>query len=58
MDQAAFYLGLARSTLYKLIQKREVPHMPLGGSARFSRRQLLEWVEEESRKTLTEREEE
>ena len=52
VDQAAFYLGVARSTLYKLVQRREVPCMRLGGSVRFSRRQLLEWVEEESRKTL------
>jgi excisionase family DNA binding protein len=52
IDQASEYLSVSRSTLYKLIQRGAVPHMKIGGGVRFSRRMLLEWVEEESRKNL------
>ena len=52
VDQASDYLAVARSTLYKLIQRGLVPHMKIGGAVRFSRRMLLEWVETESKKSI------
>ena len=52
VNQAGEYLAVARSTMYKLIERGAVPHMKIGGSVRFSRKMLLEWVEAESRKSI------
>ena len=52
VDQAATYLRVARSTLYKLVRRGAVPCMKVGGAVRFSRRTLLGWVESESMKNM------
>jgi excisionase family DNA binding protein len=49
VEQAAHYLQISRSALYKLIEAGRIPHRRIGGeqkgSIRFSKRQLLDWVE-------------
>lgn len=49
VEQAARYLQVSKSTLYKWIESRKVPYRRLGGNERgpirFSRRQLLLWIE-------------
>jgi excisionase family DNA binding protein len=45
VEQAADYLQLSRATLFKLMKEQRLPHAKLGGSIRFSKAQLLGWVE-------------
>ncbi|MFO8057437.1 MAG: helix-turn-helix domain-containing protein [bacterium] len=45
MDQAADYLQLSRATIYRLIKGGEIPVKRIGERYRFSRRRLLEWIE-------------
>jgi excisionase family DNA binding protein len=50
LDQAAAYLQISRATLYRLIKSGEIPGRRVGRRYRFSRRALLEWVEEKEGK--------
>jgi excisionase family DNA binding protein len=42
--EAARYLGISHHTLYKLLERREVPAAKIGGSWRFNRTTLDEFV--------------
>lgn len=42
--QAAEYLGISRHTLYKLVERREVPAAKVGGSWRLNRQALDAFV--------------
>ena len=44
IKQAAEYLSISHHTLYKLLEKKEVPAAKVGGSWRFSLEVLDEWV--------------
>ena len=44
IKQAAEYLNISHHTLYKLLEKKEVPAAKVGGSWRFSPEMLDEWV--------------
>lgn len=45
--QAAAFLGVALSTMYELIRTGQAPpHRKVGNRARFSKRALLEWLEQ------------
>jgi len=44
VDEAAVLLKITKSTLYKLVHRKTVPFKKVGGSLRFSRHVLLEWV--------------
>jgi excisionase family DNA binding protein len=46
ITQAMAYLQISKSTIYNLINNKEIPVKRMGGQYRFSRRQLLEWIEE------------
>ena len=46
--EAASYLGISHHTLYKLLERREVPAAKIGGSWRFSRTALDEFVTSQS----------
>ncbi len=46
--EAAKYLGISHHTLYKLLERREVPAAKIGGSWRFSRTALDDFVTSQS----------
>lgn len=46
--EAARYLGISHHTLYKLLERREVPAAKIGGSWRFNRTTLDEFVASQS----------
>ena len=45
-DEAAKYMGISKSYLYKLTMKREIPHYkPMGKVVYFNRVELEEWIQ-------------
>ena len=45
-DEAAKYMGISKSYLYKLTMKREIPHYkPMGKVVYFNRAELEEWLQ-------------
>ena len=46
VEEVSEYLRLAKSTIYKLLNEGKLPGRKIGGSWRFSRRALDEWIEE------------
>jgi excisionase family DNA binding protein len=45
VEQAAAYLSLSPSTVYKLSSRGELPHVKLGGRLRFRRGDLDAYIE-------------
>ncbi len=45
MKEALDYLKISRNTMYKLLKEGSIPAKQVGTRWRFSRRQLLEWIE-------------
>jgi excisionase family DNA binding protein len=45
VEEVSEYLRLAQSTIYKLLSEGKLPGRKIGGSWRFSRRALDEWIE-------------
>lgn len=43
--EAAELLRVSLRTVYRMCRTGEIPHRRIGESLRFSRRQLLEWLE-------------
>lgn len=44
IDEVSQYLKLAKSTIYKLAQDGALPGRKIGGTWRFSRKGLEEWL--------------
>lgn len=45
-DEAARYMGISKSYLYKLTMKREIPcYKPLGKVVYFNRKELETWLQ-------------
>ena len=45
-DEAAKYMGISKSYLYKLTMKQEIPHFkPMGKMCYFNRLELEEWLQ-------------
>lgn len=45
-DEAAKYMGISRSYLYKLTMKQEIPHYkPMGKMVYFNRLELEQWLQ-------------
>ena len=44
-DQAAEFIGYAPVTVRKLARERQIPCRKMGKEWRFTRRQLIEWIE-------------
>ena len=45
-DEAALYLGVSKSWLYKLTMRRLIPHFkPMGKLCYFKRAELDEWIQ-------------
>ena len=54
-DEAAKYLGISKSYLYKLTMRRAIPHYkPLGKMCYFNRHELEEWLQ--SNRVITDEE--
>lgn len=48
---AAQVTSLSVSTIYKLTSSRKIPHFKRGGSNRYSKSQLIAWMQENQPKT-------
>lgn len=45
-DEAARYMGISKSYLYKLTMRGEIPHFkPMGKMCYFNRKELEEWLQ-------------
>ena len=45
-DEAARYMGISKSYLYKLTMRKEIPHYkPIGKICYFNRAELEEWLQ-------------
>ena len=54
-DEAAIYMGISKSYLYKLTMRREIPHYkPMGKMCYFNRAELLDWLQMNRVSTTTE----
>jgi len=42
--EAANYLGIKRSTLYKYTSSRKIPHVKVGRLVKFQREDLDDWI--------------
>jgi excisionase family DNA binding protein len=51
-EQAALYLGISESTLYRYTSKRLIPHQKRYQKLYFKKADLLKWVEENKKETL------
>ena len=51
--EAAEFLGLSSSTLYKYVSDRKIPFSKRNGSVRFLRSTLLDWLKAGEKPTLT-----
>jgi len=49
VEEAGEFLGFAPYTIREKARDGQIPGRKIGGEWRFSRRQLLEWIEEDSR---------
>lgn len=46
-DEAALYMGVSKSYLYKLTMRKEIPHYkPMGKMCYFNRLELEEWLQQ------------
>lgn len=54
-DEAARYMGVSKSYLYKLTMRREIPHYkPLGKMCYFNRQEVEAWLQSNRVATATE----
>jgi excisionase family DNA binding protein len=51
VEEAADLLGISRSSLYNLINTKQVPSVRIGNCRRIREDQLREWVEDQSQET-------
>ena len=49
MKQAADYLGLAKTTIYKMASSRSIPHSKIGRKIVFRRNELDDWINQRKR---------
>lgn len=54
-DEAAQYMGISKSYLYKLTMRGEIPHYkPMGKMCYFNRAELEQWLQQNRCATATE----
>lgn len=54
-DEAAKYMGISRSYLYKLTMRKEIPHYkPMGKVVYFNRSELEQWLQSNRVSTTSE----
>lgn len=57
-DEAAKYMGISRSYLYKLTMRQQVPHFkPMGKLCYFNRKELEQWLQSNRVPTINQLEE-
>lgn len=56
LEEVAAYLKAGKRTVYRLVQKGEIPAFKLGGTWRFRRSELDRWIAESINKTKPEAE--
>jgi excisionase family DNA binding protein len=44
IGRLAHYLGIKRSTVYTMIERKEIPHYRIGRLARFRQSEIDEWL--------------
>jgi excisionase family DNA binding protein len=54
IEAAAAFLTIGTTTIYKAIQQRQIKHARIGKSIRIKHDHLIQWVEEQTKPTLTE----
>ena len=50
LKEVAEYLKLAEKTAYRLAAEGKLPGFKVGGSWRFKREDILQWIEEQKKK--------
>lgn len=45
VDEASYYLGLTKTTLYTWTCQKKIPHVKIGRALRFDKAELDAWVE-------------
>jgi len=45
IDETSEYLGLAPTTLYKMVSQRRIPYVKVGSCLRFDSRLIDDWLE-------------
>lgn len=50
LKEVADYLKLAKKTAYRLASEGKLPGFKVGGSWRFKREDILQWIEEQKKK--------
>jgi len=58
INQAAIYLGVAKSTVYKMTSNRLIPHSKITKRIYFKRNEIDEWINKHKIKTNVEIEQE
>lgn len=54
-DEAAQYMGISKSYLYKLTMRQQIPHFkPMGKMCYFNRAELEQWLQQNRVATATE----
>lgn len=54
-DEAARYMGVSKSYLYKLTMRQQIPHFkPIGKMCYFNRQELEQWLQSNRVATATE----
>ena len=54
-DEAARYMGVSKSYLYKLTMRQQIPHFkPMGKMCYFNRQELEQWLQSNRVTTATE----
>lgn len=48
LDEVAAYLKAGKRTVYRLAQKGEIPAFKLGGTWRFSKAEINQWIQRQS----------
>ena len=47
LSQLAEYLQLGKSTVYKMVQKGEIPGIKIANQWRFDKKEIEKWVKEQ-----------
>jgi excisionase family DNA binding protein len=48
LEEAAAFLKVKKRTIYDLVQRKRIPYLKIGKLLRFSKQNLLEWMQRET----------
>lgn len=52
IDEIATYLRVSKETIYKMVQRNQIPGSKLGGQWRFNRATVDDWLQSQSNISL------